>query len=57
MADLPIISKKIYKRYFGKGNMNNPLSTVKVSRPTFVKKYKTFLKHTLEMYTIHNIYL
>lgn len=30
MSDLPIISKKIYNRYYTKGNMDNPLDTVKM---------------------------
>lgn len=36
MSDLPIISKKIYNRYYTKGNMNDPLDTVKVSIPYYV---------------------
>ncbi|XP_060845477.1 uncharacterized protein LOC132925065 [Rhopalosiphum padi] len=30
VSDLPIISKKIYKRYFVKGNMDDPLNSVKM---------------------------
>jgi len=41
MSNLPKISKKIYKRYFNKGNMDNPLDTVKVSRRTCIEIFYT----------------
>jgi len=38
-SDLPIISKKIYKRYFTKGTMADPLDAVKVSRLNYLTIY------------------
>lgn len=39
MSDLPKISKKIHNRYFSKGNMDDPLETVKVSRLNYLIMY------------------
>lgn len=38
-SDLPIISKKIYRRYFTKGTMADPLDAVKVSRLNYLTIY------------------